>query len=280
MQAIKHEVPDPVLLAGKRIVAGISGGKDSGAMSLWLHECGIEHERIFNDTGWEHAATYDYIRGPLTDAIGPITELQPKLQMVDLIRRKGMFPSRFARYCTEALKIEPMHRHFASLGTVLPIVSAIGIRAAESANRASQPEWDGYTSPSLSYEVWRPLLRWTLADVIDIHRRHGLAPNPLYLQQGAQRVGCWPCFYAQKGEIRAIADSDPERIDLIRALETELTDRAGAPRALFWPRSIDEAVDWSRTSHGGRQYDLDLADPDEGCLRWGLCERATNEGEP
>ena len=28
-------------------------------MSLWLTEQGIEHDRVFLDTGWEHADTYD-----------------------------------------------------------------------------------------------------------------------------------------------------------------------------------------------------------------------------
>lgn len=63
---------------GRRIVASISGGKDSAAMSLYLTELGIEHDRVFCDTGWEHPETYDYLRGPLTQKIGPIIELQPK----------------------------------------------------------------------------------------------------------------------------------------------------------------------------------------------------------
>lgn len=44
-------------LAGRRVVASVSGGKDSAAMSLYLTELGIEHDRMFLDTGWEHALT-------------------------------------------------------------------------------------------------------------------------------------------------------------------------------------------------------------------------------
>lgn len=40
-------------LRGKTVVASISGGKDSAAMSLWLHEQGIEHLRCFLGTGCE-----------------------------------------------------------------------------------------------------------------------------------------------------------------------------------------------------------------------------------
>jgi len=35
-------------------VVSCSTGKDSVATSLWLTENGIEHERIFMDTRWEH----------------------------------------------------------------------------------------------------------------------------------------------------------------------------------------------------------------------------------
>jgi hypothetical protein len=36
------------------VIASVSGGRDSAAASLFLHECGIPHRRAFADTGWEH----------------------------------------------------------------------------------------------------------------------------------------------------------------------------------------------------------------------------------
>jgi hypothetical protein len=93
-----------VKLAGRRVVASVSGGKDSAAMSFWLTEQGIEHDRVFCDTGWEHTKTYDYLRGELTSVIGPIVEIRGDLLMPDLVRKKGMFPSRTRRFCTEELK--------------------------------------------------------------------------------------------------------------------------------------------------------------------------------
>jgi hypothetical protein len=49
-------------LAGRRVIASVSGGKDSAAMSLWLMEQDIDHDRVFLDTKWEHPATYEYLR--------------------------------------------------------------------------------------------------------------------------------------------------------------------------------------------------------------------------
>lgn len=208
-------------IGGRRVIASVSGGKDSAAMSLWLTEQGIEHDRVFADTGWEHPDTIAYLRGPLTKALGPIHEIRGPRQMEELILHKGMFPSRVRRFCTQELKVFPLAKFVKSRSSELDteVVNAVGIRAEESEARSKVPEWEW--QETFECEVWRPLLRWTLDDVVAIHKRHGLSPNPLYLR-GASRVGCWPCIYARKEEIRFVAQSDPERISLIRDLEARV----------------------------------------------------------
>jgi len=270
-------------LNGKRVIASVSGGKDSAAMSLYLRELGIEHDRVFMDTGWEHEATYEYVRGPLTAKLGPIREIRPPKGMVELIRSKSMFPRGNIRFCTEELKVFPFRAHVAALADAgHEVVNAVGIRAEESPARKLFTEWEW--SATLDCDVWRPILRWSFEDVVAIHGRHGLLPNPLYLK-GASRVGCWPCIYARKAEIAFVAKTDPARIDEIRALETELTagrEKRGTPgRATFFAREIageakratpiDEVVTWAKTERGGV---IPMFDPpaDEGCMRWGLCD--------
>lgn len=277
-------------LVDKVVVASVSGGKDSAALSLYLTELGIEHRRVFADTGWEHPATLEYVREVLPKYIGPIDWVSGKLQMQDLIRKKGMFPSRLRRFCTEDLKVRPIMRYIDAMDG--DIVNAVGIRAAESAARAKLKEWEWATH--FDCWTWRPLLRWTESDVIDTHRRHGLPPNPLYLK-GASRVGCWPCIFARKGEIRLLARLSPDRIDEIRALEAEVSSGArkranalgGEPtrvskgyydttRSFFSGRShrdgtepIDSVVAWAK--RGSEQEEL-FPEQNDGCMRWGLCE--------
>jgi len=276
---------------GRIVVASISGGKDSAAMSLHLTELGIEHRRVFMDTGWEHEATYDYLRGPLTDKLGPIEEIRGPLTMVELIKKKGMFPSRRFRFCTTELKVKPMASYLK--GMEEEPVNAVGIRGGESVARSKMPEWE--TQKGFDCEVWRPILSWSFDDVVQIHKRHNLAPNPLYLL-GADRVGCWPCVNSRKSEIKFIADNDKARIDKIRQLEAEVTELArirnkkkgtdfaslGHKNPAFfqaktgasgecWP--IDKVVGWSQTARGGWQFELfESSDDQAGCMRWGLCD--------
>jgi 3'-phosphoadenosine 5'-phosphosulfate sulfotransferase (PAPS reductase)/FAD synthetase len=305
-------------IGARRVIASVSGGKDSTAMCLHLRELGIDYEPVFMDTGWENAETYRYLREELPGYIGPIrwlraeVPLAPDLEalarvfearlghtspMVRWILKKGMFPSGMRRFCTVELKVRPMADYLDSLDA--EAVNAVGIRAEESAARAGLSEWEApHEGSMIAAEVWRPLIRWTEAEVIAIHQRHGVVPNRGYLG-AARRVGCWPCIRSVKAEIRNLADTDPGRIDLIRDLEEVVAGRArdratakgttleaqghlapswfqapiraedgGSP---CWP--IDKVVEWSRTMRGGRQLELFVArDHELGCVRWGLCD--------
>jgi 3'-phosphoadenosine 5'-phosphosulfate sulfotransferase (PAPS reductase)/FAD synthetase/DNA-binding XRE family transcriptional regulator len=284
-------------LNGRRIVASISGGKDSAAMSLYLHELGIEHDRVFLDTGWESPITYEYLNHELPKAIGSITWVSGPQQMEELIRHKGMFPGRRVRFCTQLLKVLPIARYLRKqMDAGQDVVNAVGIRAAESAARARMTLWEW--QEDFDCEVWRPVLNWTEQQVIAIHHRHQLRPNPLYLL-GARRVGCWPCIYARKSEIRLIAEADPARIVRLRVLEDEVAIAAGAraaqqgrelqnPPAWFqnptsrpgpdgkrdgtcWP--IDRVVEWSRTAAQGPAQspgEFLFAAQLDGCMETGL----------
>ena len=291
-------------LDGRIVVASISGGKDSAALSLWLTEHGIEHRRVFADTGWEHRHTYEYLRGDLVAKIGPIDEVGYPGGMEGLILKKQMFPSRVVRFCTEELKVFPLSAYVRKVQDELgEAVNAVGIRRAESKARSTMEEWEW--SNTFDSEVWRPIIHWTEQDVIDIHTRHGLRPNPLYLL-GAERVGCFPCIFARKQEVKLVAEIAPERIEQIRVLEAavppskakpavkEIRDDGGrvvvpaapalpeVPRTFFHgklsregkPFPIDTIVEWSKTSQGGKQYQLIEEEAPEGCVRWGLCDVA------
>lgn len=293
-------------------IASVSGGKDSTAMCLWLQEQGIEYRAVHFNTGWEHPDTVAFVRDVLPQYVGPIEShsREPELDeqretyaqelerllgfrspFVRWVLRKGMFPARLKRFCTTELKIYTARdvMQAAHAAGELP-VNVIGIRAAESAARAQLPERE--ISTTLDCMVWRPLIRWSEQDVIDIHKRHGVPPNPLYLR-GSNRVGCWPCIMAGKSEIKRLEE---ERLHIIERLEhltgilaQQRADESGKPLIvkpyLFQlgtrneegkrpPTPIRKMVEWSHTHRGGKERDNQPMFPglNEGCLRWGMCE--------
>lgn len=267
-----------------QIVVGVSGGKDSTAMCLNLFERGYSKSdfvRVFADTGWETFETYRYLDS-LEKTIGEIKRIRLNVEIVDKYRetieqietmlgfespfvrlmfKKEMIPSRVRKYCTTEMKIKPFKQFFDDLE--IDAVNLVGIRRQESPRRAKMTEWEWNDN----FDCWthRPIIDWTENDVIDIHHRFNLVPNSLYLN-GSTRVGCYPCIYSNKQEIKLLNE---QRLKIIEIIENVL--------GLTFFHSKDPTVqtirqvhEWSKTSFGGKQYQLfDTTIPT--CEKWGLC---------
>lgn len=266
-----------------KYIVSLSGGKDSVAMWLWARRTGLDPVAVYLDTGWEwdgHANHLDMLEA----RIGPLIRIAPPATFEELTRKKSSFPSRVRKWCTEELKLKPfrawLDRYVERSGDEVTVL--LGIRREESASRADpartpEREWSDF----YDCEVWRPILDWTVADVIAEHRRHEIPMHPLY-HHGAERVGCFPCVNASKAELAIVARLAPERIDRIRRLEAELgatmftrdrrseKKRTGDDGPSVVPVGIDEVIEWANTARGGKQ--LELVRPPTGCARWGVCE--------
>ncbi len=284
----------PAEADGCDVLCSVSGGKDSTALMLACREAEIPFVAVFADTGWEAAQTYAYL-DLLRKEIGPIETVRPARDMVASIRHRAGFPARMQRWCTRELKIEPLRAfHDAhEERTGRETVCAMGVRAEESAARALMAVFEDEPAGSRGWGgfMWRPLLTWTIDDVIDIHKRHGVPMNPLY-HLGFDRVGCFPCIFARKEEIRRLDEVAPERVKEIALLEEETTALRASRNAadpgrykhlrgsFFQTRDrandgampIREVVAWSKTERGGRQFPILQPLPSGGCMRWGTCE--------
>jgi 3'-phosphoadenosine 5'-phosphosulfate sulfotransferase (PAPS reductase)/FAD synthetase len=227
---------------------------------------------------------------------------------LDLCLAKGMFAAGIKRkFCTEELKIKPADEQ-----VVKPLLEAghrviqwFGIRADESAKRADEERHPRLWRQSLvSFESSftpagrlvniRPILDWTVDDIVAYHAARGLRMNPLYAH-GFSRVGCFPCINERKGGMALITRHFPEHIERIRTWEQLLSEVNVSWRkaenfldvATFFPagvvpglhrNSIDDVARWSTTARGGRQQDF-LAGfvPDQkfySCGGTGWCEAA------
>lgn len=212
---------------------------------------------------------------------------------LDLCIWKGRFPGTKAAFCSQELKREPIIKQVQEplLSAGDDVISWQGVRRDESLNRRFLSEWELKMTHKSGGELWnyRPILDWTAQECFDMHRKHGIKHNPLY-EMGMGRVGCMPCINARKNEILEISKRFPEAIDRIREWEAAVQAASKRSGATFFAAAnqgenltveqavqianIDAIVEWSKTSRGGKQYDLLRVD-DEGPLCtsiYGLCE--------
>ncbi|MDY7990668.1 phosphoadenosine phosphosulfate reductase family protein [Paenibacillus polymyxa] len=295
-------------------IISLSGGKDSTALWLLAYQTLEPHTAVFADTGNEHQQTYEYI-DYLEREIGPIrrikadfsTQIARKREWVqvkwreegisetiieqalsvlhptgnpflDMCIWKGRFPSTKARFCTVELKVRPFFDqvYLPLLEEGKRIVSWQGIRAQESLARSQMPERE--ETPE-GYEIYRPLINWTVEDVFAMHAKHNIEPNPLY-KLGMGRVGCMPCINAGKMELFEIARRFPEEVERIAQWEEIVKLASKRNGASFFASSdgeqIWDKVEWSKTVHGGKQLDLFKAlafeDVPVCSSQYGLCE--------
>jgi 3'-phosphoadenosine 5'-phosphosulfate sulfotransferase (PAPS reductase)/FAD synthetase len=204
----------------KRIIA-YSSGKDSTALILWAKERFTAKEIVvmFNDTLWEHELTYGYLAEMNDSLLAGLTFVRlASIGMEKLVEIKHRVPSAKARFCTEALKIEPTVKFLRTINDEFELYD--GKRAEESAARSklSEREW------SDAFDCWvnHPLLAWTVEQVFAFAQKHGIKPNPLYLKN-AGRVGCFPCVLINHRELKAFmldAELGPQVKRRIKQLET------------------------------------------------------------
>jgi 3'-phosphoadenosine 5'-phosphosulfate sulfotransferase (PAPS reductase)/FAD synthetase len=225
--------------AMKHIVC-FSGGKDSTALILWAKEHlgvpGRDFDTVFCDTGWEHPITAAYVQwiNETVLNLSLITVRSDKYTGFEqLILERNMVPGVHSRFCTQELKVFPLHKYFETLDD--EVTSYQGIRADESAKRARMlpRQW---VDEGIGYWIERPLLQWTSEQVFALHEHHGVKPNPLY-RMGHSRVGCWPCIMTGLGELKRIIQFSPELKPRLIAIEKKINDAADSAEYKSWFRA-------------------------------------------
>lgn len=118
-------------------VLGISGGKDSAALAIYMRDNypEIDIEYYTCDTGKELKETYElidnlesYLGQKITKLIGaPLSPVDTPFDHF-LALKRGYLPSNFSRWCTLDMKLRPFEKY---LPDNVPVVSYVGIRGDE-----------------------------------------------------------------------------------------------------------------------------------------------------
>lgn len=194
-----------------RHILALSGGKDSSALAVYLHDKIPHLEYVFCDTEKELQETYDYIEKLETFLRTKIYHLkhEDKQGFDDILRMKrGFLPSPNSRWCTEYLKLKPYEKFIGND----PVISYVGIRADE-------PERQGYISGKSNVTTVFPFAEDGLvkSDIIRILEDCGLGLPSYY--QWRSRSGCFFCFFQQRREWVGLLEKHPKLFEQAQAYE-------------------------------------------------------------
>lgn len=228
------------------IVVNHSGGKDSQRMLGLIREHfpTVKTYAVMADTGFEHVKPVSAEEFARTSAARYGLDLHvvrnPNKTYLEMVERRGMFPSSATRQCTSDLKRGPIQKFIRHL-TEKVIINCTGIRAAESSARAKQTPWkldEGMSKAGRQVYNWMPIFGESLDDVLQWHWKTGNPLHPVYAPayhvdgtKGGylRRLSCRLCIFSTKADIKAIYENDREAFDLVANLETKMnfTMRSG-----------------------------------------------------
>ncbi len=223
-------------------VLGLSGGKDSAALAVYMrqHHPEIKVEYYFTDTGKELPEVYEYL-GRLEGFLGqPILMLNPDRDFdFWLMRYNNFLPSARTRWCTRQLKLRPFEEWVRPmLDAGIKVYSYVAIRGDENYR-------EGYTSKHDNLVVKLPFKeeRIDKADVIDILNDSGLGLPNYYSWRS--RSGCTFCFFQQKIEWVRLMERHPEAFEQAKAYEKNAVEH-GSPFTWSQGESLESLAEPNR----------------------------------
>jgi 3'-phosphoadenosine 5'-phosphosulfate sulfotransferase (PAPS reductase)/FAD synthetase len=212
-----------------RHILGLSGGKDSTALAVLLHQEIPDMEYFFCDTHKELPETYEYldrIQARLGIEIERLSANQGFDHWLDVYG--GYLPSPNNRWCTRQMKIKPLEEFIGDDDTV----SYIGIRADE--NR------DGYISSKPNIKPVFPFKERGLVkdDIIRLLEESGIGLPDYY--RWRSRSGCYFCFFQRKYEWVMLAQEHPDLFE--KAIEYEKNHKDGRDYTWTQGETLEELL--------------------------------------
>ena len=200
----------------ERHVLGLSGGRDSAALAVFIrqHHPELDVDYFFTDTGKELPEVYEYL-GRLEGFLGkPIQRLNAERDFDFWLKEYNNFlPSPQTRWCTRQLKIRPFEEWIKSdLKSGRTVHSYVAIRADEAGR-------SGMVSKQRNLQVHLPFVDHGLdkAAVIELLEASGLGLPAYY--RWRSRSGCTFCFYQQKIEWVRLKEEHPDAYEEARSYE-------------------------------------------------------------
>ncbi|WP_033781737.1 phosphoadenosine phosphosulfate reductase family protein [Pantoea sp. 9140] len=209
----------------ERHVLGISGGKDSAALAIYMrqHYPQLNIEYFFTDTGKELPEVYEFL-GKLEGFLGKKIEyLNPDRDFDFWLKEYNNFlPSPQTRWCTRQLKLRPFELW------VKPMLAAGDTVNSYVAIRADEEYREGYSSKNKNLKITLPFRENGIdkAAVGEILEASGVGWPKYY--KWRSRSGCTFCFFQQKIEWARLKQYHPDAFEEAKAYEKNAMEH-GSP---------------------------------------------------
>ena len=217
-------------------VLGISGGKDSAALAVFVRQNHpeLDVEYFFTDTGKELPEVYEFL-GRLEGFLGkPILRLNPRRDFDFWLREYHNFlPSAQTRWCTRQLKLAPFEQW------IRPMLNAGDKVTTYVAIRSDEEYREGYTSKHDHLKVSLPFRDAGIdkRGVMDILDSSGVGLPKYY--DWRSRSGCTFCFFQQKIEWVRLKERHPEAFEEAKQYEKNALEH-GSPFTWTQRESLTE----------------------------------------
>ena len=209
-QGYKQLLNDPKY----RHVLGISGGKDSAALAIYIKDHHPDvHKKVeyfFTDTGAELEEVYDFLaklEAYLGKEIIRLSSGKPFEHWLKI--HNEYLPSPQQRWCTQRMKIQP----FEAFVGEDHVISYVGIRADE--NR------EGYISHKPTIKAVFPFIEEGLVrdDIFQILEDSVGIPE---YYKWRSRSGCYFCFFQRQSEWMGLKENHPSLFEKAKAFENKI----------------------------------------------------------
>ena len=238
-----------------RHVLGLSGGRDSAALAVYMRQNHpeLDIDYFFTDTGKELPEVYEFLV-KLEGFLGkPIVRLNPDRDFDFWLKQYNDFlPSPQTRWCTRQLKLRPFELWIRPmLDSGLTVYSYVAIRADEEYR-------EGYASKHDALIVQLPFKDAGIdkAGVLEILEGAGLGLPKYY--EWRTRSGCTFCFFQQKIEWVRLMERHPEYFEEAKRYEKDAVDQ-GSPFTWSQGESLNDLAKPERTEQIKQEHRQRLA---------------------
>jgi len=235
------------------VAFGISGGKDSSTMVVevtkWLDSVGHPRESrvcFHADLGlidWPQTPEFVRMQAELSGVPLQIVRRNrgdmiekweqrwaanvKRFEQLECVNIITPWSSSQWRFCTGELKVDPIAGGLKKRFGGRKILNLVGIRRQESSGRRKAP----VSKPMAKLKVktkgtcgwqWNPILEYTVADVMEVHKEHSILLHPAYTEFGSDRLSCAFCVVARNADHLAALACKGNHESYMRLIDLEI----------------------------------------------------------